>query len=231
MSVKVFVLLCVCFESRFFIWFSFCLILAEVSSFGKSRMFPFATHSSQSCLTLSLPSSKSTFSRHLLKKCVSEIELVENWYSINHPSSEWAMKSQALHTVWCYISSEAAGQIWHHSVSYIGCTASVHCIQWSVAFAWGALFCRGQRLMWLLQPLAFFEGRSIFLFISFGFPTTSFHPHFNSSYVHNHNISLCNFSIAASIWAHIHNQEFPVFANRFNLGFRSSVLTFFNLHN
>ena len=26
------------------------------------------------------------------------------------------MKSQVLHTVWCYISGEAAGEIWHWSL-------------------------------------------------------------------------------------------------------------------
>ena len=30
-------------------------------------------------------------------------------------ASEWAMKSQVLHTVWCYISGEAGGGIWHWS--------------------------------------------------------------------------------------------------------------------
>ena len=27
------------------------------------------------------------------------------------------MKSQVLHTVWCYISGEAAGEFWHWSLS------------------------------------------------------------------------------------------------------------------
>ena len=31
-------------------------------------------------------------------------------------SSEWAMKSQVLHTVWCNISGEAAGEIWTWSL-------------------------------------------------------------------------------------------------------------------
>ena len=34
----------------------------------------------------------------------------ENWQH-NRLSSEWAMKSQVLNTVWCYISGEATGEI------------------------------------------------------------------------------------------------------------------------
>ena len=34
----------------------------------------------------------------------------ENWQS-NHLSSEYVMKSQVLHTMWCNISGEAAGEI------------------------------------------------------------------------------------------------------------------------
>ena len=40
----------------------------------------------------------------------------ENLY-YNHLSSELAMKSQVLLTVWCNISGEAAGEIWHWSLS------------------------------------------------------------------------------------------------------------------
>ena len=40
----------------------------------------------------------------------------ENLY-YNHLSSEYAMKSQVLLTVWCNISGEAAGEIWHWSFS------------------------------------------------------------------------------------------------------------------
>ena len=46
-------------------------------------------------------------------KCVSKV--VRIWL-YNHLSSEWAMKSHVLHTVWCYISGEAAGEIWHWSL-------------------------------------------------------------------------------------------------------------------
>ena len=37
----------------------------------------------------------------------------ENCNKYNHLSSEWAMKSPVLHTVWCHISAEAAGEILH----------------------------------------------------------------------------------------------------------------------
>ena len=39
----------------------------------------------------------------------------ENW-RYNHLSSEYAMKSQVLHTVWCNIFGEAAGEIWNWSL-------------------------------------------------------------------------------------------------------------------
>ena len=60
------------------------------------------------CLTFNpfIPSSKRTFSHHLLlKECISEVVRVG---SINHRSSELAMESHVLHTVWCNISGEAA---------------------------------------------------------------------------------------------------------------------------
>ena len=40
-------------------------------------------------------------------KCISEAMRI---------SSEWAMKGQVLHTLWCNISGEAAGEIWHWSL-------------------------------------------------------------------------------------------------------------------
>ena len=58
-------------------------------------------------LALSLPSSKSIFSQSSKEKCLSEV--VRNGTK-NHLSSEWAMKSQVLHTAWCSISGEAAGE-------------------------------------------------------------------------------------------------------------------------
>ena len=39
----------------------------------------------------------------------------ENWKH-NHLSSEYAMKSQVLHTAWYNISAEDAGEIWHWSL-------------------------------------------------------------------------------------------------------------------
>ena len=39
----------------------------------------------------------------------------ENWQH-NHLSSQSGMKSQILHTVWCNISGEAAGEIWNLSL-------------------------------------------------------------------------------------------------------------------
>ena len=53
-------------------------------------------------LTLSLPSS--AFSEPFKEKWVRQY---------NHLPSEWPMKIQVLHTVWCYISAEAAGEIWN----------------------------------------------------------------------------------------------------------------------
>ena len=64
-------------------------------------------------LTLSLLSSKSTFSQTFKEKCISEVARVDS-IIIFHLSK--ATKSQVLHTVWCYIFGEAAGEIWHWSL-------------------------------------------------------------------------------------------------------------------
>ena len=62
---------------------------------------------------LSLPSSKSTFSQPIKEKCMKLGN--ENWL-YNHLSSEKAVKTQVLHTVWCNISGEATGEIWNWSL-------------------------------------------------------------------------------------------------------------------
>ena len=64
-------------------------------------------------LTLSLPSSKSTFSQPSKEKCISEVVRIG---SIIIFQSESAMKSKVLHTVWCNIPGEAAGEIWNWSL-------------------------------------------------------------------------------------------------------------------
>ena len=61
-------------------------------------------------LTLSLPSSKSTFSQPFKREMYSKNCLY------NHLSSVKAVKTQVLHTVLCYISGEAAGEIWNWSL-------------------------------------------------------------------------------------------------------------------
>ena len=68
----------------------------------------------QDSITLSLPSSKSTFSQtshwetHMW--CIVRIGNI----IIFHVSQ--VMKIQVLRTVWCYISGEAAGEIWNWSL-------------------------------------------------------------------------------------------------------------------
>ena len=66
-------------------------------------------------LTFSLLSSKSKHSRpNLLKiKCISEVARIGS-IIVFHLSKVW--KSQVLLTVWCNISGEAAGEIWHWSL-------------------------------------------------------------------------------------------------------------------
>ena len=56
---------------------------------------------------------KSTFSQPFKEKIYKWSN--EKW-QYNHLSSELAMKSQVLHTVWCYVSGEAAGEIWNRSL-------------------------------------------------------------------------------------------------------------------
>ena len=63
-------------------------------------------------LTLSLPSSKSTFSQPLQEECVSEMLRIGS-IIILHLSK--AMKSQILRTMWWHITGEAAGEIWNWS--------------------------------------------------------------------------------------------------------------------
>ena len=60
-------------------------------------------------LTLSIPSSKSTFSQSFLEKCISEVVRTGTRIIFQ---SEYAMKSQVLHTVWCNMTGEATGEIW-----------------------------------------------------------------------------------------------------------------------
>ena len=43
------------------------------------------------------------------EKCTNEEMRIGKY---NHLSSEWPMKSQVFHTVWCDIFGEAAGEIW-----------------------------------------------------------------------------------------------------------------------
>ena len=59
------------------------------------------------CLTLSLPSSKSTFFQPFKEKCISEVVGIGS--IIVHLSKLW--RRQVLHTVWCNISGKAAGEI------------------------------------------------------------------------------------------------------------------------
>ena len=59
-------------------------------------------------LTPSFPSSKNTFSQLFREKCMSEAARI---WQYDHPSFEYVMKSQVLHTVGCDISGETAGEI------------------------------------------------------------------------------------------------------------------------
>ena len=61
-------------------------------------------------LTLSLPSSTRTFSEPFKEQCIREV-VRSGSIIILHPSK--AMKS---HTMWCNITSEAAGEIWNWSL-------------------------------------------------------------------------------------------------------------------
>ena len=75
-------------------------------------------------LAVWLPSSKTTFSQPSQREMYKWGS--ENW-QYNHPSSGYAMKSQVLHTVWCNISGEAAGEIWNWSLLGVtppGCSKS-----------------------------------------------------------------------------------------------------------
>ena len=58
-------------------------------------------------LTLSLPSSKSTFSQPFKEKCISEVERIGSIITF------YLNKLQVLHSVWYHISGEAAGDIWN----------------------------------------------------------------------------------------------------------------------
>ena len=77
---------------------------------------------SASLSTLSLPSSKRTFSQPFIEKCITEV--VRNRSTLIFHLSK-PMKSQILHTIWCNIFGEAAGGIWSWSVlgmkELIGC--------------------------------------------------------------------------------------------------------------
>ena len=64
-------------------------------------------------LTLSPPGSKSTFSQPREICTVSDAVSISS-IIIFHPNE--AMKSQVLHTVWCYISGKDAGEVWNWSV-------------------------------------------------------------------------------------------------------------------
>ena len=59
----------------------------------------------------------------------------KNW-ECNHLSSELAIKSQVLHTVWCHISSEAAGEI--RNWLLLGVKGLMI---WGKTLAWGSLHC------------------------------------------------------------------------------------------
>ena len=59
-------------------------------------------------LTLSLPGSRSTFSRPLKDRCISEVVRIESLI-VFHLSK--AMNSKILHTMSCNISGEVAGEI------------------------------------------------------------------------------------------------------------------------
>ena len=65
-------------------------------------------------LTLSPPSSKSKSSQPFIEKCTSEVLRIGSIIMFHR--HEWDMKSQVLHTEWCYISGEAAGEIWNSSL-------------------------------------------------------------------------------------------------------------------
>ena len=66
-------------------------------------------------LTLSIASSKNTLSQPFIEKCISDaMRIWLNKFRF-YPSIK-AMKSQVLHTAWCYITGEAARQIWHWSL-------------------------------------------------------------------------------------------------------------------
>ena len=70
-------------------------------------------HTNLALLTLSLPSSKSTFSPQPLKeKCISEVVRIGTIFF----QSESTMKREVLHTVWCNITGEATGEIWTWSL-------------------------------------------------------------------------------------------------------------------
>ena len=63
--------------------------------------------------TLSLPCSKSTFSNPL-KENLCKWGSENCYWTIFHQRNPWW--SNVLHTAWCYISGEAAGEIWNWSL-------------------------------------------------------------------------------------------------------------------
>ena len=109
-----------------------CTLLKQsLTSLGHSSSTSLVVHIkwyavSGSCLTLSLPSLKSTFSQPFKEKCTREVARIGSIISF-HLSK--AMKTQVLHSVWCNISGEAAGEIWHWSLLGVkGLMGFHHCL-------------------------------------------------------------------------------------------------------